>query len=311
MDDIPQTPALPTDKAKCLQTRNPLEIDMDESRDYEILITKSKHSNADQHQRAASYHDRSRNLMSNPALSISRLTRAKSTHFHLHPQPRRQRIPTVESSEECKSELQHSHVLTLNTVNTMNAMNRRSIVDDDEILSDDSMEDMYQEHSPTPIPDDTITPMTHDFNNNPLAFDASINCSVGMGVDRDRRYRHIHNASGSLTSMTMNSVQTQLNQPQQGRTRMPSITCTPMRLSADAIDVKLWLENDVELPQYYDNFINYGYESLRFIKEISTKEQLEDIGVVIKGHQTKLMAEIAKLSMMEDNHNQPEGVSGK
>ena len=325
---MPQTPALPMET----KTRNPLEIDIDENPDYEALMIRSNtvvaNSNPNiyhDHHRAASYQDKSHSLMSNSKLS--RLRRVKSSHYNLHPpqRPRRERINTVESDEECKSELAHSHVVHSHVL-TINTMNRGTIVHDEtrEILSDDSMEDMYQEHTPTPIPDDTITPMTCNIDNSALAFDASVNCSVGMGVNRDRRYRHNKNASGSITSMTM-TMNSGHNQQGQGRGRVHSLTPKSMRsatmdsmhnqrgrglsLTPKSMEVKSWLENEVELPQYYDNFGNFGYESLRFIKEISKKEQLEDIGVVIKGHQTKLMAEIAKLGTTEDS--QPEGVSGK
>ncbi len=57
--------------------------------------------------------------------------------------------------------------------------------------------------------------------------------------------------------------------------------------------------NDVELSQYLDNFGSHGYEAFKCIHEISNKSELSEIGTTVKGHQTKLMAEISKLAMID------------
>ena len=223
------------------------EIDLEESTDaiYDTLIAN-----------AASQQDRQRQMQFN------------------HTRPRRERVPTVESSEECKS---NEIALTLN---------RKTITRDERhILSDDSMEDMYNSHTPIPIPD-TITPMTCETNNNRLiTFDTSINCSTGIGVARDRDKRRY-------------SDNLRVNTP---------IVHTPM-ISVDSVELKSWLEKEVELPQYFDNFGSFGYESLSFVKAIKQKAELEEIGIIAKGHQTKLMSEIEKLEIRED---QPEGMSNQ
>ena len=63
----------------------------------------------------------------------------------------------------------------------------------------------------------------------------------------------------------------------------------------DRDDVLKWLQG-IGLERYFTNFDSHGYESLRFVKEIKDKTDLEDIGIKMKGHQTLLMSEIIKLS---------------
>ena len=60
--------------------------------------------------------------------------------------------------------------------------------------------------------------------------------------------------------------------------------------------VENWLRHVVKLPQYINIFIQQGYESLDIIREIKKKEELEEIGIIKKGHQTKIMAQILRLS---------------
>mmetsp|Transcript_15529 Transcript_15529/g.24505 ORF Transcript_15529/g.24505 Transcript_15529/m.24505 type:complete len:619 (-) Transcript_15529:88-1944(-) len=132
----------------------------------------------------------------------------------------------------------------------------------------DSSEEMYK----SPV-QDTITPMTRDRGHtchSSVGLDTSVNCNAPMGVHRDEAMiKH---------------------EPQ------PSM---------DSVELKQWLELQVGLPQYFENFDSFGYESLRFVKEISRKAELEEIGINRKGHQTKLMAEIERLSISEQD--QPEG----
>ena len=64
------------------------------------------------------------------------------------------------------------------------------------------------------------------------------------------------------------------------------------------MSVKQWLSEKVGLPQYSDLFVQNGYESLEFIKAITNKEQLSDIGIVLKGHQTVIMAKIQELNAL-------------
>ena len=66
-------------------------------------------------------------------------------------------------------------------------------------------------------------------------------------------------------------------------------------LSSTSEELKYWLSNIVELPDYYDLFIQNGYETLELVKEIEDKQKLRDIGIVYKGHQYVILAEIWKL----------------
>jgi len=56
-----------------------------------------------------------------------------------------------------------------------------------------------------------------------------------------------------------------------------------------------WLLNEVHLPRYTNTFILNGYESLKFIQDIEHEQELEELGIVLKGHKKRIMAEISKL----------------
>ena len=67
--------------------------------------------------------------------------------------------------------------------------------------------------------------------------------------------------------------------------------------------VQFWLEHTVGLPQYYNLLIENGYESLDSVKEIDGRDQLKEIGIDLREHQTKLLSEIARLKLIEDKEN--------
>eukprot|EP01084_Bolivina_argentea_P203203 347089_1 len=58
--------------------------------------------------------------------------------------------------------------------------------------------------------------------------------------------------------------------------------------------VKEWL-TCFGLDRYYECFVSNGYESLEFIKGIESKQELFEIGIKLKGHQTQIMVQINKL----------------
>ena len=64
-----------------------------------------------------------------------------------------------------------------------------------------------------------------------------------------------------------------------------------------------WLENTVHLPQYYELLVMNGYESLDFVKEIKDRDELSTIGIILKGHQTKFLAAIRKLQLIDDDED--------
>merc|ERR1712228_566526 len=64
---------------------------------------------------------------------------------------------------------------------------------------------------------------------------------------------------------------------------------------ADQQMVKEWLQCIVELPQYFDLFIENGYESIKFIKTMQSKTELQEIGIHKLGLQTLLWSEIKNL----------------
>ena len=75
----------------------------------------------------------------------------------------------------------------------------------------------------------------------------------------------------------------------------------------DRVGIKQWLDT-IHLSQYLNHFIQNGYESLHFIREIDNKSQLEEIGILLAGHKTKLMVAIRELRpKSNDLLNQEEG----
>lgn len=64
-------------------------------------------------------------------------------------------------------------------------------------------------------------------------------------------------------------------------------------------DVDDWIKNTVGFRDcgYENSFMVNGYDSLDIIKEITTKDELKEIGITLKGHQTKIMAEIRRLRL--------------
>jgi len=60
-------------------------------------------------------------------------------------------------------------------------------------------------------------------------------------------------------------------------------------------ELKRWLVEEVGLAMYYTTFVVNGYESLRFIQDIEIEEELEELGIVLKGHKRRIMTEIDRL----------------
>ncbi len=67
-------------------------------------------------------------------------------------------------------------------------------------------------------------------------------------------------------------------------------------------EVRKWLRETVDLPQYYDLFINNGLISLELISKIETLHNLHYIGITKKGHQIVIMNCIEKLKDPIDDH---------
>ena len=64
--------------------------------------------------------------------------------------------------------------------------------------------------------------------------------------------------------------------------------------AVDKALVAAWL-HEMGLEMYYKLFVVNGYDSMKAIKAIESKQELIDIGVVIPGHRTAMMAGIRKL----------------
>eukprot|EP01083_Nonionella_stella_P278902 948554_1 len=59
--------------------------------------------------------------------------------------------------------------------------------------------------------------------------------------------------------------------------------------------VASWLRYTVQLPQYFDLFISQGYSTMRAIKHIECKEDLDALGIPRGIHQALILTEIKKL----------------
>eukprot|EP01083_Nonionella_stella_P298134 1012203_1 len=59
-------------------------------------------------------------------------------------------------------------------------------------------------------------------------------------------------------------------------------------------EIKEWMSQSVKLPKYYDTLISNGFDKWDFLLDISTKEELSEIGISLVGHQVHILSEIAK-----------------
>eukprot|EP01083_Nonionella_stella_P058502 153178_1 len=66
------------------------------------------------------------------------------------------------------------------------------------------------------------------------------------------------------------------------------------KVDRDITELKQWLTCDVKLPQYVPNFTDNGYETMQFVCDISSVDELIDIGITLRGHQTRILAELKK-----------------
>lgn len=63
-------------------------------------------------------------------------------------------------------------------------------------------------------------------------------------------------------------------------------------------EVHKWLTS-MDLEKYHDNFVSNGYTNLKFILQIADEDDLEELGITLKGHQKMILGGIA--SMQEGN----------
>eukprot|EP01083_Nonionella_stella_P030586 83837_1 len=62
-----------------------------------------------------------------------------------------------------------------------------------------------------------------------------------------------------------------------------------------------WLRYTVKLPQYTDMFLTNGFDNMRAIQAIKSKEELARCGIEMRGHQTLILAEIYKARAVASN----------
>ena len=75
------------------------------------------------------------------------------------------------------------------------------------------------------------------------------------------------------------------------------------------VEVENWLKEKCNLMQYLDNFVENGYDSIEMIPKIDNIEELEEIGITLKGHQKMILSEIMKLKQSE-GQNEADGQLG-
>mmetsp|Transcript_63137 Transcript_63137/g.100361 ORF Transcript_63137/g.100361 Transcript_63137/m.100361 type:complete len:407 (-) Transcript_63137:55-1275(-) len=75
-------------------------------------------------------------------------------------------------------------------------------------------------------------------------------------------------------------------------------------------EIREWLTKQVGSVYYYDAFVSNGYDSLQFIKEIQSKEELDEIGITGQYQQEILLREIEKLRRVNNNASVA-GVNGR
>eukprot|EP01083_Nonionella_stella_P130042 394631_1 len=65
----------------------------------------------------------------------------------------------------------------------------------------------------------------------------------------------------------------------------------PKNADTHLLEVQQWFQNVLELPLYFDAFVSNGYETMQIIKEISSKQELTEIGVSSE-HQMIILQQI-------------------
>ena len=77
-------------------------------------------------------------------------------------------------------------------------------------------------------------------------------------------------------------------------------------------EYKKWFNDVLELPEYYDKFVNAGYKNLSFLDdEIDEDELINDIGIQNKVHRRRILKEIHKLVETRKLSTIPMGMNSK
>eukprot|EP01084_Bolivina_argentea_P275751 470349_1 len=89
-----------------------------------------------------------------------------------------------------------------------------------------------------------------------------------------------------------------------------NVSSTPKDdVNFEQMELKLWLKHvKVDFEMYYDVFVTNGYESIKFIKELSDVSELKDIGIEVKEHQIELMKAIDELKNQSIIKPEKEGI---
>merc|ERR1712228_791246 len=83
-----------------------------------------------------------------------------------------------------------------------------------------------------------------------------------------------------------------------------NITVREAQAQSKKIAVKQWLTDKVALPQYFDLFIQEGFDDIDTIENTVTKEDLLEIGIEKPGHRNKIMLFVQRLKQRNDNNNE-------
>ena len=74
-----------------------------------------------------------------------------------------------------------------------------------------------------------------------------------------------------------------------------NFTCTGNSVDEKMESLRIWVNNVLKLPQYYQIFVDNGYDSCDMIKAIEFESELEEIGITSQQHQVMIMAQIREL----------------
>lgn len=78
---------------------------------------------------------------------------------------------------------------------------------------------------------------------------------------------------------------------------------TPRGVVSDVsgMEVRRWLTDTVKEPQYVDAFLSNGFHTLKSVMAIDHREQLNEIGITLVGHQCEIWHEIKELKKSANN----------
>eukprot|EP01084_Bolivina_argentea_P234736 395163_1 len=127
-------------------------------------------------------------------------------------------------------------------------------------------------------------------------------------INKMERYMFDEKQNNQVTDNVTNVTASILSMKKQIKQIQKDINKNNNNVSlSDKKQLKLWFTNVVKLPEYFDIFIEQGFEDLQSVKYVTANE-LELMGISKIGHKMKLLRFIAKLNENQNqNYRQNEG----